>query len=120
MNLNEWSQEIHKNAVEHGWWEKPKPISEVTMLCTCELAEAVEEARAGRPLMYVDDVENLKRITDITQFYGRKPEGTAVEMADCLFRVLDWFGSENIDVEQVMKLKHEYNKTRPYKHGKKF
>ena len=21
MNLNDWAQKIHENAVSHGWWE---------------------------------------------------------------------------------------------------
>lgn len=48
-----------------------------------------------------------------------KPQGVAVEMADVLIRVLDWFGSEDLDVEAIVRQKHEYNKTRPYRHGNK-
>ena len=35
-------------------------------------------------------------------------------------RLLDWFAQEGIDVDSVVKLKHEYNKGRPYKHGKNY
>ena len=48
-----------------------------------------------------------------------KPQGVAVEMVDVLIRVLDWFGSEDLNVEAVVRQKHEYNKTRPYRHGGK-
>lgn len=48
-----------------------------------------------------------------------KPQGVAVEMADVLIRVLDWFGSEDLDVEAIVRQKHEYNKTRSYRRGNK-
>ena len=50
---------------------------------------------------------------------GCKPEGIAIEMLDCIIRILDWCGKEGVDVDALMSLKHEYNKTRPYRHGGK-
>ena len=47
------------------------------------------------------------------------PEGIAVEMADCIIRILDWCGKEGIDIEAILEEKHAYNKTRPYRHGGK-
>lgn len=58
-------------------------------LCHSELYEALEEYRAGRPMEYVDDTETCERITDPAQFNGRKPEGIAVEMADCIIRIAE-------------------------------
>jgi len=43
-----------------------------------------------------------------------------VEMADCLIRILDWAGSMGLDIEGIVRIKHEYNKGRPYKHGKRY
>lgn len=31
-----------------------------------------------------------------------------------------WLASEGLDPEALLRKKHDYNKTRPYKHGKKF
>ena len=31
-----------------------------------------------------------------------------------------WIMDQGIDAEKLMLEKHEYNKSRPYKHGKKF
>ena len=103
--LNEWSKEIHDNAVKHGWWEDERSIGEIIALCHSELSEALEEARAGRPMIWNE---------------GDKPEGIAVEMIDCVIRILDYLGKEGIDIDAAMKLKHEYNKSRQYKHGKIF
>lgn len=42
-----------------------------------------------------------------------------MEMADCLIRILDWFGKEGLDVDRIICEKMEYNKSRPYRHGGK-
>lgn len=50
---------------------------------------------------------------------GCKPEGVAVEMIDCIIRILDWCGKMGVDVDGVLAMKHAYNKGRPYRHGGK-
>ena len=50
MNLNEWRDEVHKTAVEHGWWDKEVSFPEIVALCHSELSEALEEYRNGRPV----------------------------------------------------------------------
>lgn len=102
--LSELSKEIHENAVSHGWWDEPRNLLEIAALCHSELSEAVEEYRVGRPFVYQE---------------GGKPEGIAVEMADCIIRILDWFGHEGLDVDAIIREKMEYNRGRPYKHGKR-
>lgn len=103
--INKWRDEIHSNAKAHGWWDEERTTAEVAMLCVTELAEAVEEDRKGNPLVYEEN---------------GKPEGIAVEMIDCLIRILDWCGQQEIDVEKILRQKHEFNKSRPYKHGKRY
>lgn len=65
----------------------------------------MEEYRAGRDMIYPG--------------VGGKPEGIAVEMADCLIRILDWFSHEGLDADEIVRQKMTYNRGRPYKHGKK-
>ena len=103
--LYKLAKEIHENAVAHGWWDEPRNLLEIVALCHSELSEAVEEYRAGRPMVWTNE--------------DGKPEGIAVEMADCLIRILDWFGSEGLDVDEIVQQKMAYNRGRPYKHGKK-
>ena len=108
MNLNEWAKVIHENAVEHGWWDDKRSFPEIVALCHSELSEALEEDRKnmGMKIYYRDD---------------GKPEGLPVEMADCLIRILDWFGSHSdLALENIVEIKHQFNKTRPYKHGKEY
>jgi len=104
MNLNEWAKEIHENAKNHGWWDDDRSFGDVIALCHSELSEALEEYRDGKPALYIEN---------------NKPEGTAVEMADCLIRILDWFGHEGIDPENIVGIKHHYNLGRPHRHGGK-
>lgn len=132
MNLNDWAREIHANAVEHGWWESDRPLPEVLMLIVSELSEALEEARAGRPMVWYECLTTKMPCTKEegcscwrdgeckADGIGNKPEGIAVEVIDALIRILDWCGKEGLDVEALVREKHEYNKSRPYKHGKKF
>lgn len=128
MDLTKFSKEVHENAVNHGWYDEEKTFGEIIALCHAELSEALEEYRNKRPHLYfvIDTVQNNGLIipeirTDWgdRNYDGEKPEGIAVELADCILRILDYCGKENIDIEAILKIKHEYNKTRPYKHGGK-
>ena len=105
MNLDEWAREIHEIAVEHGWWDEERSFGEVVALCHSELSEALEADRRGEAMVEERD---------------GKPEGVAVEMADCLIRILDWFGRVGIDPEIVVKEKVKYDRWRPYRHGKRY
>ena len=50
--LNNLAAAVHENAVAHGWWEQERELPEILMLCVSELAEALEEYRSGRPVLY--------------------------------------------------------------------
>ena len=105
-SINEFTREIHANSVAHGWWEQPRSFGEIIALCHSELSEALEADRAGQDYCFVRA--------------NGKPDGVAVEMVDCIIRILDWFGYAKIDVEEIMEMKHNFNISRPYKHGKKY
>ena len=127
MNLNEYAQKIHQNAVEHGWWDKSRSFGDIVALRHSELSEALEEYRAGRPMEwkgcnadedFCDATKCPNENKDGFCEY-RKPEGIAVEMADCLIRPLDWFGKEGLDADRIVREKMAYNEARPYRHGNK-
>ena len=102
--LNELAREIHENAKVHGWWDKERSYGEIIALCHSELSEALEAFRNHeQPVHIVDE----------------KPEGTAVEMIDCVIRILDYLAYCGIDIDYVMREKMRYNETRPYRHGGK-
>lgn len=111
------SKQIHDNAVKHGWWKKKVDFPTIIALCHAELSEALEEYRSGNPNFYF--VSNGFKNEDINEIGEEKPEGVAVEMLDCVIRILDWCGQNGIDVDRLVALKNEYNKTRSYRHGGK-
>lgn len=119
VSLNAFATEVHENAVAHGWWEQDRGFGEIIALCHSELSEALEEYRNGKPMAYFVDEINDCENTDLYDWHGEKLEGIATEMADCIIRILDWCVKEGVDIEKIIRLKHEYNKTRPYKHGGK-
>lgn len=109
MEISKLQKEIHENAVAHGWWEGgDRNFGELIALCHSELSEALEEVRKG------EDINNT--------YYsaGNKPEGVPSELADVIIRILDMCERYGIDMEAMLLEKHEFNKSRPYKHGKKF
>lgn len=95
--------EVHKNAVGHGWWDPAPSFGQVIALCHAELSEALEEYRSGRPLeWYACGVNKAVCVGAKCEYYGSegecdykkdKPEGVAVELVDCLLRILDYMGS---------------------------
>lgn len=52
MTINEFAAEVHKNAVDHGWWEGERTFPEIVALIHSEVSEALEECRDGKPLLY--------------------------------------------------------------------
>lgn len=129
--LNELAKEVHQNAVEHGWWEENRSFGDIIALIISEPIEALEEYRNGfaptntyyackAPESAYDEFGDLPDCKGICSGcnYG-KPEGIPSELADCIIRILDYCGKEGIDIDEAIRIKHEYNKTRPYKHGGK-
>ena len=105
--LNELAVEVHKNAIEHGWWEEQRTFGDLISLCHSELSEALEEFRDGH------------MPNELHYGAAGKPEGVPSELADVIIRILDICGHYNIDLDEAMADKLDYNKTRPYRHGGK-
>lgn len=115
-SINGLVNEVHDNAKSHGWWNdgEKRTLGELIALMHSELSEALEEHRNEDILKYQNFNPN--------HYYshnGLKPEGIAVELIDCVIRIMDLFGKEGWDFEEILLEKHAYNKTRPYKHGGK-
>lgn len=182
MITYELIKDIHDNAVKHGWYDTPRDYDVLASLFHSELSEGNEEYRKGRPPVYF--IRNCKIETDLSKRNNEKPEGTLIELADFVIRILDYCGSidfdmskkllgtflidsdewervtqtyahfiaylhslisdsykeeefrdrhltravdavirycgdYNLDLKSAIMLKHEYNKTREYKHGGK-
>ena len=111
MTLKEWQVELNRVSREHGWWDgdlaiiTPTRVLSLMALIHSEISEAVECARK-------EDME--LRFTE-----KGKPEGFGSELADAFIRICDVSEQMGIDLEEIVKIKNEYNKTRTYKHGGK-
>lgn len=76
------------------------------MLIVTEIAEAMEEIRAGHK--------------PNEEYAGKngKPEGAPAELADAVIRIADLCGIVGIDLESAIQRKMAFNAGRPYLHGK--
>ena len=98
------SGSIHDNAAVHGWWDEPREDGTLIALIMSEAAEALEALRKGN-----------KPDEHCPQFSGAE-----VELADVVIRIMDMAEARGWNVAGAIVAKHEFNKTRPYKHGKEF
>lgn len=127
LNIKEFVAEVGENAIKHGWWDSTpqRSFGELIALCHSELSEALEEYRDNVP------ERKLHREPFSTYYSGggyvasqptevsKKPEGIPSELADVIIRIFDMCHHYEIDIEAALIEKHEYNKSRPYKHGGK-
>jgi hypothetical protein len=108
MDLKEIAKQVHKTAVEKGWWsdQVERSIGDQITNFHAELSEAWEEYRTGNPICS-------------TYIKNGKPEGFGIELADCIIRILDTCAFYGIDIQECIRVKAAYNETRPFLHGNK-
>lgn len=134
--LGRLAEEIHATAIEHGWWGDltdyvgrevestalpvERNFGEVIALIHSEASEALEAYRDGMPInrnKYECPKCGLNE-SGVPHTMVLKPVGVPSEMADIIIRVLDACAAYGIDIDQAVREKMTYNKTRPFKHGR--
>lgn len=97
-------RKAYQIAKDHGWHEKPRNDGEVLALIHCEISEALQALRDGnKPDHHCPDFSSLE-----------------IELADAIIRIMDYAGERGLNLSLAILEKMEFNKKRPYKHGKNF
>ena len=116
--LTDMSEEVHFLAVEKGWYQDDAPnFAEKIALVHSELSETLEWYRQGRDPRCIHYTSTVYK--DSPGVVEDKPDGIAVELADAIIRILDMCAEWDIPIAEAVQVKHEYNKTRPHRHGGK-
>lgn len=122
MDLNVLAKELHDTAKSKGWYKGERNKAELIALIHAELSEALEELRNGhlpKEIYFKTVTESLEPQIMGGSMSGEKPEGFPIEIADVIIRILDMCAYLEVDIEEAIKIKMEYNKTRAYRHGNK-
>lgn len=103
---------IHWNAEEHGWYEgvdryhlSPDFIPSKLALIHSEISEALEAYRTKGDGRYESPLPGEHSLCE--------------ELADAVIRIFDLSEFLGLDIIAMIAAKHEYNLTRPHKHGGK-
>jgi len=102
-SYNATAYEVHKIAIEKGWWKSNRNEAEIICLIHAELSEALEALRHGDPPS-----------THIPEF-----SGVEEEMADVIIRIMDYSAAKGLRVAEAVEAKIAFNQTRSHMHGGK-
>lgn len=126
MSINDLVKECFETAKSKGWQELDRRPLEHHALMASEISEATEEVRADNPPVYQHQITYQREKFIVPKGdlrwndrSDKKPEGEAVELIDCVIRIMTYFGEKEWDFEKVLRMKMNYNKTRSFRHGGK-
>lgn len=143
MTLNEKAKEIHADNVAKGFYDDYIKMKDALhesgnqhlipeldrvfnaqriALIQSEASEALEAMRKDKTFIPWPADLDLESLDDeqFKNFYEHHIKGSEEEeIADTKIRLFDYSGFKQIDLDLHIELKLRYNRTRPYKHGKK-
>lgn len=108
-SLREMKEEVYKNNVLHGWFDKDRSFGDDTALLHSEISEAFD---CYREIGFEPRTDSIKEADSVG-----KPSDVGSELADVLIRLLDTCKRTGYDLEWEYERKMDYNRTRPYRHG---
>lgn len=82
-------------------------------------AQPTENSRFGNflALCHSDVADAFMRSKSLS--YYDSTAGVAAALSVCIRRIEVWCEAKGLDLAQIMAIKHQYNKGRPYRHGGK-
>jgi len=101
---------VHANAVEHGWFDTEMPNKEMEFLVG--MAGVMKEC--GEALEVVSAKE-----WDVMDDKCPQHTKLSIELADIVLRLLTLCGRHDLNIGAAITAKHEFNRSRPYRHGGK-
>lgn len=104
QDLEAFAERVHQNAIDHGWWTSSRNDGELIALIHSELSEMLEALR--RPKAWMS--EKIRGFSEVEE-----------EAADVLIRLVEMAHARGWDLAGAALAKHEYNRTRPFRHGGK-
>ena len=116
--LNEIADAVHANAREKGFHDdgltREQFVKRHTGTLHSEVTELFDAVQKGTLDELCDKTEKMLALG--------LPALTCAEeeYADIVIRALDQCRRLGIDIQRAIEAKHAYNRTREYKHGKKF
>ena len=108
MTISELCKMAHAQAAKSGFWEggEKRNVGELIALIHSELSEALEALRAGDQRCSKTGLKDYHEVE--------------IELADAVIRIADLCGGYGWNLGGAIEAKMEYNKGRPWKHGKAF
>jgi NTP pyrophosphatase (non-canonical NTP hydrolase) len=114
--INQIADAVHANARAHGFHPEGQTEREFIneQICTLhgEVSELHDAWRSGKLRAPCDKADKMEALG--------LPPLTCIEeeYADIIIRALDQCRRLNVDIARAIEIKHRFNVTRPFKHGK--
>jgi hypothetical protein len=110
MSINEIANEMKEDNHRKGFYWDWNTAPTALLLIHSEVSEATNDLR--------DDKKTITWEKD-KKTGEPKPVGFPTEMADIIIRVYHLCAELNIDIDEAIRIKNGYNRTRPHHHGHK-
>lgn len=131
--IKSWQKIVHDNALAKGFWDSEKDFIKIKKGSKAKISGyLITPEQYARYMVEGNQVEKIAlAITELSEAIeairsGNPPDdkvpkhsALSVELGDAVIRIWDLAGKLNIDLEKVISDKHEFNKRRPHKHGRR-